>query len=57
MLNSREVRYRMKCALDQHVPITNYGITIAYMQGILRRSISVFPYLQDLLPQEGNDAH
>lgn len=44
-LNEREVRYRMKCAADQDVPITNYGITIAYMQGILRRCLSVFPWL------------
>ena len=45
MLNEREMRYRMKCALDQGVPFTNYGITIAYMQGILKRSIQIFPYL------------
>lgn len=45
MLNEREVRYRMKCAEDQEVPITNYGIAIAYMQGILKRSIGIFPYL------------
>jgi [FeFe] hydrogenase H-cluster maturation GTPase HydF len=45
MLNEREVRYRMKCALDQRIPITNYGITIAYMQGILKRSIEIFPHL------------
>ena len=49
MLNEREVRYRMKCALDQHVPITNYGITIAYMQGILKRSLGLFPYLADVI--------
>ena len=42
MLNEREVRYRMKCAADQGVPFTNYGITIAYMQGILKRSIELF---------------
>lgn len=42
MLQEREVRYRMKCAADQGVPFTNYGITIAYMQGILRRSIELF---------------
>lgn len=46
MLNEREVRYRMKCAEDQNVPITNYGITIAYMQGILERSIGIFPALK-----------
>ena len=32
MLNEREMRYRQKCALDQEIPITNYGIAIAYMQ-------------------------
>ncbi|MEG2931782.1 MAG: [FeFe] hydrogenase H-cluster maturation GTPase HydF, partial [Ruthenibacterium sp.] len=45
MLNEREVRYRMKCAQDQNVPITNYGIAIAYMQGVLRRSLAIFPQL------------
>ena len=47
MLGEREVRYRKKCAVDQKIPITNYGITIAYMQGILKRSVSVFPHLLD----------
>lgn len=42
MLNEREVRYRMKCANDQNVPMTNYGTSIAYMNGILKRSLSVF---------------
>lgn len=45
MLNEREVRSRMKRAGAQGVPITNYGITIAYMQGILRRCVSMFPHL------------
>ncbi|WP_308590887.1 [FeFe] hydrogenase H-cluster maturation GTPase HydF [uncultured Megasphaera sp.] len=49
MLNGREVQYRMKCTADQGVPITNYGIAIAYMQGILKRSLSVFPYLQEII--------
>ncbi|WMJ87096.1 [FeFe] hydrogenase H-cluster maturation GTPase HydF [Anaerocolumna sp. MB42-C2] len=49
MLNEREVRYRMKCAVDQGVPITNYGVTIAYMQGILKRSLKIFPHLEALL--------
>lgn len=35
MLNEREVKYRMKCAVDQGIPFTNYGIVIAYMKGIL----------------------
>jgi hydrogenase maturation GTPase HydF len=45
MLPEREVRYRMKCAADQGVPITNYGVAIALIQGILRRSIAMFPHL------------
>ncbi|MBR7179184.1 MAG: [Oscillospiraceae bacterium] len=45
MLNEREVRYRMKCAADQGVPITNYGTLIAYLNGILPRSIEIFPEL------------
>ena len=47
MLNDREVLYRMKCAVDQKVPFTNYGITIAYMQGILKRCTEIFPHLAD----------
>jgi [FeFe] hydrogenase H-cluster maturation GTPase HydF len=43
MLNEREIKYRQKCAVDQNVPITNYGIIIAYMQGILKRSLEAFP--------------
>lgn len=45
MLNEREMKYRQKCAAEQHVPITNYGILISYMQGILERSIAIFPHI------------
>lgn len=45
-LNEREMKYRLKCAFDQNIPITNYGIAIAHMQGILTRSIEIFPDLQ-----------
>ncbi len=45
MLTEREVKYRMKCAIDQNVPITNYGVAIAHMKGILRRSLGIFPQL------------
>lgn len=45
MLPEREVGFRMKCAKDQVVPITNYGILIAYMQGILERSLEPFPHI------------
>ncbi len=39
MLGEREVRFRMKCAADQGIPVTNYGLAIAYMKGILERSM------------------
>lgn len=45
MLNEREMKYRLKCAEDQNLPITNYGILIAYMKGILERSIAMFPQI------------
>lgn len=45
MLNEREVNYRRKCALDCGVPFTNYGTAIAFMNGILKRSLSIFPDL------------
>ena len=38
MLNEKEVQSRMRQAREQGVPFTNYGITIAYMNGILQRS-------------------
>lgn len=41
MLNEREMKYRLKCAQDAKVPMTNYGTAIAYMTGILGRSIRV----------------
>ncbi|MBW4845735.1 MAG: [FeFe] hydrogenase H-cluster maturation GTPase HydF [Lachnospiraceae bacterium] len=50
MLNEREMEYRGKCAADAKVPFTNYGIAIAYMKGILKRSIKPLPDLEELLP-------
>lgn len=43
MLNEREVQYRRKFAEDSKVPFTNYGTAIAYMQGILKRSLQIIP--------------
>lgn len=42
MLNEREMKYRLKCAEDQGIPMTNYGICIAYINGILERSLVPF---------------
>jgi [FeFe] hydrogenase H-cluster maturation GTPase HydF len=41
MLNEREVQHRMKSAIAQGVPFTNYGTAIAHMNGILQRSIKI----------------
>lgn len=42
MLNEREMKYRLKCAEDAGIPMTNYGTAIAHMTGILERSIDIF---------------
>lgn len=49
MLNEREMEFRRKCASDAGVPFTNYGIAIAYMKGILKRSLKALPHLEELL--------
>lgn len=51
MLNEREMKYRLSCAEDQGVPITNYGILIAYIKGILKRSVELFPEISSLLEE------
>ncbi len=48
MLNEREVQNRYRHAGGQKVPITNYGIAIAYMKGIVERSVAVFPELASM---------
>ena len=45
MLGQREMKYRQRAAADQGVPITNYGILIAHLNGILARTIEPFPNL------------
>lgn len=49
MLNEREMKYRITCCQDQGVPITNYGILIAQVTGILKRSLGPFPEMQKLI--------
>lgn len=40
-LNEREMKYRLKCAEDAGIPMTNYGTAIAYMNGILEKSVEI----------------
>lgn len=49
MLNEREMKYRIACCCDQGVPITNYGILIAQVTGILKRSLKPFPKILNIL--------
>lgn len=49
MLNEREMKYRIACCKDQNIPITNYGILIAQVTGILKRSLEPFPEILKIL--------
>lgn len=49
MLTERELTYRKKTAEDERVPFTNYGIAMAHMNGILARSVAMFPEVAELL--------
>lgn len=48
-LNEKEMKHRIAVAKEQNVPITNYGIFIAYTQGILKRSLQAFPKIAKIL--------
>lgn len=48
-LGRKEMAFRLAEAKDQGIPIVNYGILIAYMQGILKRSVEPFPGIHVLL--------
>ena len=43
MLNEKEMQYRLSLAREKGIPMTNYGVAIAYMNGILARSLELFP--------------
>ncbi len=49
MLNEREMKYRQAWAKDQKIAMTNYGILIAHVHGILKRSVEPFPAIAALL--------
>lgn len=49
MLNEREIRSRERMAAESSIPFTNYGILIAYMNGILKRSLQPFKELAEYL--------
>jgi [FeFe] hydrogenase H-cluster maturation GTPase HydF len=53
MLNEREMRYRLRSAAGQGIPMTNYGTVIAHTQGILKRSVAMFPHILAELEETG----
>lgn len=49
MITEKDVSNRMEKAKEQNIPFTNYGILIAYMNGILKKSIEVFPEIHNII--------
>ena len=49
MLNEAEMKSRVAAAKKAGVPIVNYGVAIAHMHGILRRSLELFPDVYKLI--------
>ena len=52
MLNEKEMRHRIKYAAERGVPVVNYGIFIAYVHGILKRSLMPFPEILKILEKK-----
>lgn len=53
MITEREVTYRMRSAIGSGVPFTNYGVALAHMNGILKRSLEIFPELLEIIEDKG----
>ena len=51
MLNEKEMKHRVRTAIACDTPIVNYGVAIAHMNGILRRSLELFPQVLELLDE------
>ena len=47
MLNQKEMNYRTMISKQRRIPMTNYGVLIAYVNGILDRAIAPFPEMFD----------
>ncbi len=52
MLNRREMQHRIKIATGREIPIVNYGVLIAYIQGIIKRAVKPFPLASMLLEDD-----
>lgn len=52
MLNKREMMYRISYAKNKNIPIVNYGVLIAYVQGLMPRAIEIFPAAKMIYDEE-----
>ena len=52
MINRREMLTRLHRAQDAGVPVTNYGVAISFLQGVLKRSLALFPFALLALEKE-----
>jgi len=43
MMNRREMLNRLRKAQEAGVPVTNYGVAISFLQGVIKRSLAPFP--------------
>jgi len=55
MLNRKEMISRIMQAKAKGVPIVNYGVIMAYIQGVLHRALSPFPHLQSIVAEVRDD--
>lgn len=48
MITRREMLHRVRKAREMNIPITNYGVTISFLQGVLERVLTPFPEELDM---------
>ena len=47
MITQKQLTNRLQEAIDSGIPVSNYGMTIAYVQGIFNRAVAPFAKLED----------
>lgn len=56
MFNRRTMLSRIEACLAAGVPITNYGLTLAYLNGLFERSLKAFPGIAELIEEQSVSA-
>jgi [FeFe] hydrogenase H-cluster maturation GTPase HydF len=52
MLTRREMLNRLHKAQERDIPVTNYGVAISFLQGVIRRTLEPFPYALEAFEKE-----